>query len=317
MALGIRHERIEPGHPEQNGRHERMHRTLKQETLRPPAYSIRAQQARFDAFRTEFNQERPHEAIEDDTPASRYTPSLRQFPRRIDTVEYPAGYKVRTVAAGGRIRWKSAHVTIGHALEASQSASKRCTACTKSSSLTRISRTVTHVSRVPVTHVPGLRCHPCTLLLRNGCSSPAGLGARVERNTHHGTAMGAVCRSPGARAIGDENTPQEARAHQRPGESKSRFPELVIDCRKRAYSFAARPGGVEGLGPRFPCSSTSGAAPGAALCVSTADSAGASSSGTGVAGGSGSPSGAGAASTAEVNFGAFGTNATIPSTTRP
>jgi transposase InsO family protein len=117
VKLGIRHERIEPGHPEQNGRHERMHRTLKQETLRPPAYSIRTQQARFDAFRTEFNQERPHEAIEDETPASRYTPSLREFPRRLASIEYPPGFNVRTVAANGRIRWKSALVTIGHALE--------------------------------------------------------------------------------------------------------------------------------------------------------------------------------------------------------
>ena len=61
VKLGIYHERIEPGHPEQNGRHERMHRTLKQETLRPPASTVRTQQTRFDAFQEEFNQERPHE----------------------------------------------------------------------------------------------------------------------------------------------------------------------------------------------------------------------------------------------------------------
>jgi len=117
VKLGIRHERIEPGHPEQNGRHERMHRTLKQETLCPPASCMRTQQARFDAFQTEFNQDRPHEGIDDETPASRYTPSPRAFPRRLTAIEYPTGFNVRRVAASGRIRWKSALVTIGHALE--------------------------------------------------------------------------------------------------------------------------------------------------------------------------------------------------------
>jgi transposase InsO family protein len=117
VKLGIRHERIEPGHPEQNGRHERMHRTLKQETLRPPASTARTQQTRFDAFQEEFNQERPHEGIDDETPASRYTTSEREFPRRLGTIEYPAHFTVRKVAASGRIRWKSALVTIGQALE--------------------------------------------------------------------------------------------------------------------------------------------------------------------------------------------------------
>jgi putative transposase len=117
VKLGIRHERIAPGHPEQNGRHERMHRTLKQETLRPPAPTARTQQARFDAFQVEFNQERPHEGIGDETPSSLYTPSEREFPRRLRTIEYPSQFTVRKVAASGRIRWKSALVTIGHALE--------------------------------------------------------------------------------------------------------------------------------------------------------------------------------------------------------
>ena len=70
VKLGILHERIEPSHPEQNGRYERMHRTLKQETLRPPAASMRSQQVRFDASRTEFNEERPHEGIANDVPAA-------------------------------------------------------------------------------------------------------------------------------------------------------------------------------------------------------------------------------------------------------
>jgi transposase InsO family protein len=117
LKLGIRHERIEPGHPEQNGRHERMHRTLKQETLRPPSSSMRTQQSRFNAFQREFNYERPHEGIDDETPASRYSPSEREFPCKLSTIDYPSGYSVRKVAASGRIRWKSAMVTIGHALE--------------------------------------------------------------------------------------------------------------------------------------------------------------------------------------------------------
>jgi len=95
-----------------------MHRTLKQETLRPPA---RTQQTRFDASQEEFDHERPHEGIDDETPASRDTPSAREFPRRLGSIEYPAHSTVRKVAASRRIRWKSALVTIGHALEGDSS----------------------------------------------------------------------------------------------------------------------------------------------------------------------------------------------------
>lgn len=117
VKLGIRHERIEPGHPEQNGRHERMHRTLKQETLRPPASTMRLQQLRFNAFRHEFNYERPHQGINDLTPSTLYTRSTKAFPSRLKPIEYPSGFDVRRVAESGRVRWKSAFVTIGHALE--------------------------------------------------------------------------------------------------------------------------------------------------------------------------------------------------------
>jgi hypothetical protein len=78
--LGIRHERIDPGHPEQNGRHERMHRDLKRETASPPATSLAAQQRRFDQFRARFNQERPHEALEQRTPHEFYDISSRHLP---------------------------------------------------------------------------------------------------------------------------------------------------------------------------------------------------------------------------------------------
>lgn len=117
VKLGIRHERIQPGHPEQNGRHERMHRTLKQETLRPPAGTFRKQQARFDIFRREYNQERPHEALSDRPPSLLYVPSPRPMPRRLEAPCYPDTFQTRKVAASGRIRWNGSHVTINHALE--------------------------------------------------------------------------------------------------------------------------------------------------------------------------------------------------------
>jgi transposase InsO family protein len=72
IKLGIRPERIEPGKPEQNGRHERMHRTLKQETAEPPKANLREQQRAFDVFRQEYNQERPHAALGDRTPGESY-----------------------------------------------------------------------------------------------------------------------------------------------------------------------------------------------------------------------------------------------------
>jgi hypothetical protein len=107
VRLGILPELIEPGKPQQNGRHERMHRTLKAETTRPPAGSCRAQQRKFNGFREEFNQERPHEALDMQTPASCYAPSPREMPNRLPPLEYPDRYEVRYVSANGGIRWKN------------------------------------------------------------------------------------------------------------------------------------------------------------------------------------------------------------------
>jgi transposase InsO family protein len=104
--LGIRPERIEAGHPEQNGRHERMHRTLKQETAMPPERNRRAQQRAFDRFREEYNQLRPHEALDMQTPAQVYTPSPREFPARLAAVEYPSVMQVRKVGTKGEINWR-------------------------------------------------------------------------------------------------------------------------------------------------------------------------------------------------------------------
>jgi putative transposase len=94
-----------------------MHRTLKQETLGPPASTLRTQQTRFDQFQTEYNDERPHEALDDMPPASRYVSSSKAFPRRLAQIEYPKEFMTRKVAASGRIRWRCAMVTINHALE--------------------------------------------------------------------------------------------------------------------------------------------------------------------------------------------------------
>jgi len=112
VRLGVMPELIEPGKPQQNGRHERMHRTLKAETTRPPSNSRLAQQRQFDRFRTEFNQERPHEALGMKTPASLYTPSPREMPDRLPPLVYPDHYEVRYVSANGGIRWASQWVNV-------------------------------------------------------------------------------------------------------------------------------------------------------------------------------------------------------------
>lgn len=116
IRLGIYPELIELGHPEQNGRHERMHRTLKQETARPPAGSLRPQQRRFDKFRTEFNNERPHEALELDTPSSRYRHSPREFPAALPEVTYPAHFELRFVSRNGYMRINTKAVSVTHAI---------------------------------------------------------------------------------------------------------------------------------------------------------------------------------------------------------
>jgi putative transposase len=116
LKLGIQPELIEPSHPEQNGRHERMHRTLKAETARPPAASLRAQQRRFAAFRTEYNEERPHEALANATPASVYAPSPRPYPARLAAIEYPGHFRVFYVSRNGGSRFGNRWVNLTHVL---------------------------------------------------------------------------------------------------------------------------------------------------------------------------------------------------------
>ena len=116
LKLGILPERIEAGHPEQNGRHERMHRTLKQETATPPAADRWAQQRALDRFRQEYNQVRPHEALGMQTPASVYEPSSRPYPRRAPEPEYGESMLVRSVHSKGQFRWKQQDVFLSEVL---------------------------------------------------------------------------------------------------------------------------------------------------------------------------------------------------------
>jgi transposase InsO family protein len=101
IRLGIRPERIMPGRPDQNGRHERMHLTLKNETAKPPRSSFRAQQRAFDRFRSEYNLERPHEALNQTTPASHYCASPIAYPSRLPELEYPSHYRVEKLYPNG------------------------------------------------------------------------------------------------------------------------------------------------------------------------------------------------------------------------
>ena len=103
LRLGVMPEFIEPGKPQQNGQHERMHLTLKNETTRPPAGSLAAQQRKFNVFVDEFNNERPHEALDQQTPASCYQPSTREMPNTLPPLVYPDRFEVRYVSANGGI----------------------------------------------------------------------------------------------------------------------------------------------------------------------------------------------------------------------
>jgi transposase InsO family protein len=105
VKLGITPERSRPGSPQDNGRHERMHRTLKQATAAPPQPTLRLQQKAFDAFRREFNEQRPHEALADLTPAACYQAGARSYPPRVPELQYGDDFEVRRVSQQGSIKW--------------------------------------------------------------------------------------------------------------------------------------------------------------------------------------------------------------------
>jgi putative transposase len=116
LKQGIRLDLIEPGHPEQNGRHERMHRTLK-EAVGKPARHLRAQQAVLDEFRRQYNEERPHEALDFAVPATRYEPSTRAWSEKLPgPMEYDAQWQTRAVKASGQVKWKGQDLRITDAL---------------------------------------------------------------------------------------------------------------------------------------------------------------------------------------------------------
>lgn len=115
IKLGIRHERIDPGCPQQNGRHERFHLTLL-EAMRPPEPNRAAQARRFAAFARDYNEERPHEALGQKPPASAYRPSSRPMPPRLAEPDYPPEAAVRKVRSNGEIKWRGDLIHIADAL---------------------------------------------------------------------------------------------------------------------------------------------------------------------------------------------------------
>jgi len=115
LRLGIRLERIQPGHPQQNGRHERMHRTLKLEATKPAAPNVLQQQARFEAFIARYNDERPHQALGMKVPAALYTRSARVY-RGLDDLTYPFHDATFTVTHCGRLCFHGRKINLSHVL---------------------------------------------------------------------------------------------------------------------------------------------------------------------------------------------------------
>ena len=116
IQLGIKPERISSGCPEQNGRHERMHKTLKEAVASPPKKNMVEQQKAFNYFKDEYNYERPHEALDLNTPASVYQLSSRPFPAKIPAVDYDSNTTIRFVHTNGEIKWKGNNIYLSETL---------------------------------------------------------------------------------------------------------------------------------------------------------------------------------------------------------
>jgi putative transposase len=116
IRLGIIPELIETSSPYQNGKHENMHGHLKRRTARKPRASMPAQQRAFDAFRTEYNTIRPHEALDGRVPTSLFQPSPRTYPKRLQPITYPEHFEARRVSRNGGIRWFNDWVNVSHLL---------------------------------------------------------------------------------------------------------------------------------------------------------------------------------------------------------
>lgn len=116
MQLGIVHQRIRPGCPQENGAHERMHRTLKRQAIKPVRATCAAQQRNFDAFQREYNTERPHERLGQQTPASQYRTSPRPYPERLPIPEYPGHFVVKKITTGGTFRFQNRLLYLANAM---------------------------------------------------------------------------------------------------------------------------------------------------------------------------------------------------------
>lgn len=112
VKLGIVVERSRPGCPQDNARHERMHRTLKEATAKPPQATVRLQQKAFHAFQREYNEERPHEALDNQTPQSCYRASARCYPRRVPELRYGDDMEMRVISQQGSLKWKGVRTFI-------------------------------------------------------------------------------------------------------------------------------------------------------------------------------------------------------------
>jgi len=188
MRLGIVHQRIRPGRPQENGAHERMHRTLKRQAVKPVRASCAAQQRNFDAFRREYNTGRPHERLGQQPPASRYGPSPRPYPERLTPPEYPGHFVVKKATTGGTFRFQNRLLYLAKAMvDQHIGLEEPTTACGRSTSgrcCWRPSTSATTSSRADpsVTHVPGHLCYPCSRL-RSGSDSASSSSLRSSQSS--------------------------------------------------------------------------------------------------------------------------------------
>ena len=116
IKLGIQPVRIEPGRPQQNGRHERMHRTLKAEVTHPPAANLGAQQRMLERFRRCYNEERPHRALDGKVPAACYRASTRAYPTRCPEITYPGHFHTPKVSSNGCVSWRGKFIFVSQVL---------------------------------------------------------------------------------------------------------------------------------------------------------------------------------------------------------
>ena len=117
LRLGIQHQRILPGQPQQNGAHERMHKTLKGDAIRPPRATLAAQQRAFNRFQGVYNTERPHKFLRGRTPGSLYRPSPRAYTGELPPIEYPGHFLVKRITNAGTFRFKKRLLFIANALK--------------------------------------------------------------------------------------------------------------------------------------------------------------------------------------------------------